>query len=261
MTNQTLPWEDGVDRTPTPDDVPLPTLLEDDLLDGPTVDAVLDELGENPLDLATTTARLRDTILDRVRNRGDVRRADRVRRLDGDDPASPTDVRREVVGGTLDADVLSALGGAFLTGATEARAIAAGVLDELPGRGGKPRASLKVADGHGFELTMKREQRRDLSVDVDQVVDVLVSSLVSSETDASAVAYADGIRAGIAAIREVLSTTPTFRSTALDSLATRLENAEEEDLARRLRKAYGRVEVGEPRVTVDRKPIAPEGEK
>lgn len=251
-------WEDQARRLAQHSE----KILDRSLVDRLFVDGFLDQYGEASAALAATTRDLRTDVLDVVRRRSVTRRQDRIRRLDGEAPSTPGDLRREVVGATNDASVLEAVAGVFAAGAVEAKAIAGELLDELPPYRGKPRASIKVGDGQGMELTVKREARRDLEVNVDEIVDVLVAWQVSGyETETStgtATTYAAGVRDGIAILRGVLSTTPTFRSSALDAVALSLENDGEDDLARRLRKAYGRVEKGEPRVVVDRKPLAGE---
>lgn len=237
-------------------------------------DVLLSDLGGDPGKLQTVASSMKETVLEVVRRRGDVRRKARIERLDGASPTSSTDVRKELAGAADDADVLTALAGAFTAGAVEAKGIAGELLDELPGRGGKPRQSMKAADGHGFEITLKREARKELDVTHDEVVDVLVSALLASAQEATtggqgplaahvmpAKVYADAARTAIAAYRDLLSTNPTYRSTALDSLATRLEDADDDTLAVRLRKAYRRVEKGEPTVKIDRKPIKVDDEE
>lgn len=236
------------------------TVPDDHLISPVTLDRLLDDLGTDPGALALTVGNVRDDVLAAVRTRADARRAERVKLLDGAEPAHATDVRVEVVGACDDADVLEGLAGAFATGVREARGIAGDLVHELPGRGGKPRASLKVGDGKGFELSLTRSQRRELSVDVDEVVDVIVATLIGRlmvDEEQRVEDYAAGIRDGISELRDVLSTSPTFRSSALDALVKRLEDRGEDPLARHLRKAYGRVDVGEASVKVDRKPLPP----
>lgn len=229
------------------------------------VDRFLDDLRDDATRSETVRA-MRDTVLDAVRRRSDTRHAARVKRLDGAAPESPTDVRLEVVGAADDADSLAALAAVFAAGAKEAKGIAGEILDELPGRGGKPRGSLRVGDGQGFELVLTRSGRRDLSVEVDEVVDVLVADLVAQaekipNLEKSVAIYSTGIRDGVKALRDLLSSTPSFRSTALDAFVKRLENRDDDDLAKRLRKAYGRVESGEPSIKLDRKPIEETGDE
>lgn len=225
------------------------------------VDELLDDLSD-PKRLTDTVGSMRETILDVVRRRADLRHADRVERLGDEGPTSSTDVRREAVGAANDHDALSALAGAFTAGATEAKLIAGELLDELPGRGGKARASLKVADGNGFDLSIVRSRATELAVDVEEVVDVLVAHLVADAAGTEALdlkthpskVYAAGIRSGIDALFDLLAS-PKFKSTALDSLATRLEDADDDSLAVRLRKSYAKREKGNPSVKVERKPI------
>ena len=123
---------------------------------------------------------------------------------------------------------------------------------------------MKVGDGQGFELTVKRARPSSLSVTHEEVDEVIVARLVEEAgkpgtlpLDALPVkSYAEGARDALAALRGVLASSPSYRSTALDALVTDLENAEEADLASRLRKAYGKVARGEPTVTLERKPLA-----
>jgi hypothetical protein len=204
-----------------------------------------------------------------VHKRAAERRAARVERLDGEEPESESDVRREAVGLANDADVLLALAGAFTAGAKEAQACTGDLLDELPGRGGKPRQSLKVGDGDGFTLNVTRTQAKEVSTDDAEVVEVLVAWLLSvAEADTRAdrtngplalgrmpvLTYAEGVRAGIEGIL-ALRASGSFKVTALDALVTTLENLDDDTLARRLRKAYGRRDKGEPTIKVERKPV------
>lgn len=230
-------------------------IRSDAVIDLNAAGALLDRL-RDPSTLVTTVAGIRDTLLSVVRERADKRKRARDY-LDGNPPTT-TDLRKEAVGAADDAAALEALAGAFTVAAREAKGIAGDLLDELPGRGGRPRASFKVADGQGFELFVRREARRELSVDVDALVDVLAANVAATAVvrNFDPQPFVAGVREGIAAFRDVLASSPTFRSTALDSLATRLEDAGEDDLAKRLRAAYARVEVGEPSVKLERKPLS-----
>lgn len=241
-----------------------------EILDRAGAHGLLDQLAADPIALTTTSARLRETIVDTVRLRLDTRRDARVDKLKGDDPTA-ADLRREIAGAADDLAVLEALGGAFLAGAAEAKGAAGDLLDELPKRGTRqtPPASVKAADGHGCEITVTRSARRELDVDDATVDDVLVADLVAGyEVDEKADpegrydpgAFAAGAREGIAALRKLLSASPGYRSTALDSLATKLGNAGEDDLAKRLGKAYRRIEKGTPSVKIERKPIVTDDE-
>jgi len=249
-----------------------------ELLEGPAillrdrvdlqVDGLLDDLADSAR-RAITIGKIEDGIRHAVRTRADARRKARTDRLAGDQPSSEGDVRREAIGAADDSEILAAFAGAFTAGANEAKQIAGELLDELPGRGGKPRASLKVADGEGFQLAVTRTKRTETSIKLEEVVDVVVAreaAFAAAATGADpetgptalkihpAKVYATGLRAGIDAILELL-TSPSFKVTALDALVKSLEDADDDDLARRLRKAYGRVEKGEPTIKLERKPL------
>lgn len=245
------------DRTPVARGFSIdPTTILDSLADAETRFVVLE--------------RATSEIKAAVHKRADDRRQARIERLEGEEPTSESDVRLEAVGLANDADVLAALGGAFTAGAKEARDVAGDLLDEIPGRGGKPRASLKVGDGDGFALVVTRAAaRKELSVDGEEVDDVMVAYLLevaAARTRAGdgplelgilpAKTYAAGVRDGIEQLRAVLAA-PKFKVTALDALVTALENLEDDTLAKRLRKAYAQVEVGEQTTKLERKPVKP----
>jgi hypothetical protein len=219
---------------------------------------------------------VKDTVVDAVRRRHDARRTLRIEKLEGEAPTSSTDVRRELIGAANDADALSALAAAFAAGATEAKGIGGDLLDELPGRGGKPRASIKAADGHGCEVVLTRSKPTKLSVDLDELIEVLVAHGVAAAQDATAndrengplalkthpaKVYAAAYRRALEDFRTLLSASPAFKSTALDELVTILENGNDDDLAKRARKSYGRKESGSPAVKIDRKPIESKDEE
>lgn len=275
FTDDGIPETGGVEPDPDPDDDLRDRLrggfrggkvppahdrieLSTAALDLRAVDQLLDDLAE-PVNLTRQTASMRDTILDVVRTRATKRRGARpeVEKL------STTDVRREAVGAADDADVLGALAGVFKAGSDEAKQIAGEILDDLPGRAGKPPRSMRVADGRGFELAIAVSKRSELSVKHDEVDDVLAAKLVAEVAGTDVVAlgqmpvkpYAAGVRDGIAALRGVLASSPAYRSTALDSLVKQLQNLDDDDLAKRLTKAYGKVEKGEPSVKLERKPL------
>lgn len=240
-------------------------------------DTLLDALADSTA-RSVTCGQATDAVRHAVRVRADARRTARITRLGDDGVKHSADLRLEAVGAANDADVLDALAGVFTAGAKEAKGVAADLLSELPERGGKPRRSVKVADGEGFELSIVVTGRSELSVKHDEVDDVLAAWLLSSaqaelaECKAGGVesaaklalskhpaqVYAAAVRDTLTEIRSILASSPTYRSTALDSLVKRLGDAEEDDLASRLRNAYGKVEKGEPSVKLDRKPLAPE---
>ena len=206
-----------------------------------------------------------DAVLDTVRKRADARRTARRERLGDVEVQRSTDLRREIVGASDDFDVLTALASVFTTGAAEAKGIAGDCLDELPKRAGKARASLKVGDGHGYELSIVRSKATTTKVDDAEVDEVIVASLIAEHppgtlplSEHPIKSYAQGAREALAALRAVLSASPGYKSTALDAFVKRLENDAEEDLATRLSKAYGRVERGEATVKIDRKPLPAE---
>lgn len=251
------PWDTPTDTTTTEPpveagpstDVAVPSFTLDP-------SAVLDELGADPALLHSTAADLKATILDAVRTRIEARRDAAPEKI-----TDTADVRGMFVGALADCDVLDALAGAFRAGAVEAKLAAGEVLDELPPRGGKPRRSVSAADGHGFKVTVTRAPDVKLAVVDDEVDDVLASWLLNGREDAGeAAAYATGARDALAALRGLLSSSPAYRSTALDALATRLENDGCDPLAKRLRAAYSRQPTGRAdKLTITRTSIDPEG--
>lgn len=233
------------------------------------VAAMLDALADDT-QRRTLVGRGRDATVHAVRTRAGARAEHRPEKI-----VDATDLRAEIVGAADDAETLAALASIFAEGAKEARQIGGELLDELPKRGGKARASAKVGDGHGYELTLKRARTSALSVDHDAVDDVLVAWLLKvaeveqrlaveeGKADDGPLAlktlpaklYASGLRDGIAMLRGILSSSPDYKSTELDRIRTTLEDRNEDDLAKRLRDAYAKVEKGEPRVTLERKPL------
>lgn len=277
-TDDLMPWETAPpeDVTPAPD--PVDDVVEASLVTvvdkaGLVVDAdtLLNDLGTDHTARSAFVADLSDAVTAAVRNRSDTRREARRERLQGDEPESATDLRRELVGAANDADTLKALAGVFASGAKEAELIAGDLLTELPKRTyrgqEKPVASVKVGDGEGFELKVARTQPTKAFCEVDDVVEILVAwglRVAESATRADAgegplalgkmpaVTYSAGFRDGIAMLRAIIPASPDVKSTALDSLVTALEAADEEDLAARLRKAYGRKDYGEATVKLSR---------
>lgn len=233
------------------------------------VDGVLDELTDLVV-RQTTTAGMKDAVRHTIRTRADERRKAREDRL-GDDPVkSATDVRKELVGAAHDAEVLDALAGVFTAGAKEAKGVVGDTLDELPHRGGKPRASAKVGEDDSFELKITRTGASKLSTKDEDLDDVLVGIVLAgaekihaSESDKDtpsdplamgrmpAVTFAAGVRSGISVLRSLLGATPGYKSTALDALVAQVEGWDEDELAKRLRASYGKVPTGEPSIKIE----------
>lgn len=196
-------------------------------------------------DAAVALATMRDLTVDAVRARAAQRAEGRPGKV-----KHTADLRPELVGLGADADALAGLAAVFTAGADEATALAGDLIGELPGN----RRSARVEDGHGFDLTVKLDQRRETKVDVDAVVDVIVADRLAAADRLDPQAYANGVRDGVAALRDLLTSSPTWRTSALDVFVTRLQDGGQADLATRLSTAYGRVEVGEPRPKLTRTP-------
>lgn len=275
MTDETMPWDDDVVEAEIVEaDAPTPPRQ---LTPAITLDAaaMLDDLGGLD-DRAAIAGNLTRALVDAVRTRSDARREARLARLQGERVESPSDLRRELVGAANDADTCRALAGVFTTAAKEADQIAGDLLTELPPRTvkgvEKPPASTKVGDGDGFELKVSRTVPTESFADLDQIVEILVAwgvHVAASATRADdqngplalsqmpAKTYAAGMRDGIASLRAVLAASPSVKSTALDALVTAIEAADEDALAKRLRKTYGRREraSGEATVKIERTPV------
>lgn len=193
-----------------------------------------------------------DTAQAAIRDRADVRRG----KWRPEKVKDPADLRREIVGATDDADLLYDMGRVFTSAGDVAKGIVGDLILELPQRNGKPRRSATVADGQGNDLKVTTSARTEVKVDHEAVDDVLVGWLLAttSTTNGEGKAYAGGVRDGIALLRDVLASNPTYRSTALDALVKTLGGANEDELAKRLAGAYGRVEKGEPGVKYERTP-------
>lgn len=218
------------------------------------IDGLLDRYGPNPTGLLETARQTRDRVIDSLTRRAKARRDKRPQIV-----KSATDLRREASGLADDADVLAALGGALVAGAEEARLSLGELMLDLPD--GNRRRTMRVGDGHGTELVVKREPRTELSAQTTEIVDVLVAQYAGQVSAGAATdnVTAEVARERLAAYREgmhallaLLSSRLSWKSTALDALVVELEQAEEDDLARRLRKAYARVEKGDPRVSYNR---------
>lgn len=185
---------------------------------------------------------------------------DRVRRLIDEHPipdtvTSSTDVRDRATRLADAADLLAGLSGAFGAAAKEATSAAGELVLDVPTRDGKPRRTLRFGDGYGSDLLVSLTPTTETFADLDVIVDVLVADRSPGySADPKVVEpYAAGMRAGIRALREILSASPSVRTTALDGLVLDLEDGGETALAGRLRAAYGRREKGEPRAKVERK--------
>lgn len=231
----------------------LPVSLD---FDATQITSILDELSADPTRRNLTEASLRDQAIAVVNTRAMARTAEREQRLAGGDPATPSDIRREMVGAADDADVLRAFGRAFSDAAKQGDVIAGELVPLLPPhRGTAPRRSVVVGDGHGFDLKVSNTPKTQAFANLDVIVDVLAASLADEATggwtEDQLICRARGVRMGMAALLGVISS-PTVKTTALDSLVKRLDESGEEDLAKRLGAAYGRKEVGDPTIKVER---------
>lgn len=204
------------------------------------------------------SARIADSLVDYVRSIATRARGDRAEVV-----AHKSELREEATTLADAAELCRAIAHAFTKAADEAVVLAGDLVASLPLRGETAPKSFRVGDGHGLDLVVKVEQGSELKVDVDEVVEVIVANLVDDGDDLPGpvlAAYARGLRGGIAAFRELLSSSPTFRSTALDGLVSRLEDAREDDLAKRLAKAYRKAPKGEAKPKIERvAPAAPKG--
>lgn len=242
------------------DGAPLPAAFQPD-----TFDQLLEV--RDPDTIRQGVGVVRASLLARVR--------DMVTSANVDLPAevkTPTDVRSAVTRLADAADLLTGLGSAFTAAGKEATTAAGEYVAMVPPSRGPVRASLRVGDGHGRDLVITVPKTSELKVSIDEVVDVIAAQLVGAAVkgagdgmrlgETRVTVYAEGVRAGIAAFRDLLTTTPPFRSTSLDLLVHELEGAGEDDLARRLQAAYGKVEKGEGRAKIDRlAPTKPKGAK
>lgn len=218
-------------------------------------------LFRDPDEVQRMTRSLSGALVEQVRSVYAQARAPRVAKYGEKEP--PTDVHvAEELRTMADArDTLTAIAKAIGTGAEEARAIAREILAEVAPDERKAK-TVRLADGHGWDLKVTRSQPTEAVVNLDDVQDVLAGSLLArysrdmDDTLAGQRAYAHGIRAGMDALLGVLSK-PGVRTTALDALVRTLEGEGEEDLALRLRHAYGRKAKGEP--VVDLKREEPKG--
>lgn len=198
-------------------------------------------------EIATGGKALRDELVATVRQIVD----EQIRTLPAEPPTSSTELRPQATRLADLADLLETVAGAFSAAAKEAK----GATGELVTVLGHP---IRVGDGYGSDLRVTLEQRRELSVDHAVVDDVLVAAALPP-ADVPGVSYLHGYRAGIVALRALLSSSPTYRSTALDALVGDLEDRGLDDLALRLGKAYGKIDKGEPTVKIER--LEPKGKR
>ncbi len=157
------------------------------------------------------------------------------------------------------ADALDALADAIRAGAQEARAIAGDVIADVKlAEQGDTRigtVSLKVGAPDGSVISAKRTQPSKLQVNDDAIVDVLAAACVARRLAFGTMphvveTHVRGLREGLAQLQTLASL--SWRTSALDHLATQLEQADEHDLAIRLRHAYGRKPHGDPKVELKR---------
>ena len=261
MTDR-YPWEtlppDPHEPDGPPEYEPEPTPGEVELAS--TAVAVLDYT--NPDDVRRAARALRDRVVEAIRERHAELMAGRA--ADGGQRATVGDLSREIRHAADAVDAVKALADALLAGKVEAEGILRELVEELG------RRSARLDDGHGSELAVTLEQRRELSVDVDKVVAVLRGALAyawDGNPDPAVEqeitrrdAYLQGVDDGIKALRDLLSSTPPFRTTALDALAKRLAGFDDgrRTLAAELERAYARVVKGEPAVKVARHEPEPE---
>lgn len=214
-------------------------------------------LFRDPDEVQRMTRSLSGALVEQVRQVWTEARTPRVAKTAGKAP-NEVEVAEELRVLADARDTLTAVAKALTTGADEARAIAGEVLAEVAPDERKAK-TVRLADGHGWDLKVSRTQPTEVSVNLDEVQDVLASWLLgqfakaSPGMDPAHLHYAKGVRAGMAGLLGVL-TKPSVRTTALDALVRTMEGAGEEPLALRLRHAYGRKSKGEPRIEVKREP-------
>lgn len=199
----------------------------------------------DPRQIAPGASALRDELVAQVRGIVDEALATVPENV-----GSSTDLRPAATRLADLAELLEAVGGAFSTAAREAK-VATGELVTVLGH------KIRVGDGYGSDLAVSLTARRELSVDDATLDDVLAAAAALPDgTDPRS--YVAGYRTALADLRAVLATSPGYRSTALDALATSLEDRNLDELAKRLRAAYARVDKGEPTVKIERlEPKAP----
>jgi hypothetical protein len=200
------------------------------------------------------TRALSGALVEQVRQVYVAARTPRVAKHGPDRQPSEIEVAEELRTMADARDTLTAIAKAVTTGADEARAITAEVLAEVAPDERKAK-TVRLADGHGWDLKVTRSQPTKVEVRLEEVQDVLVAWSVSryDTRGNEAATYAEGVRAGMAVLLSVLAS-PSVKTTALDALVREVEGAGEEALALRLRHAYGRKSTGEPRVEIKREP-------
>lgn len=236
----------------------LPVLLD---FEGIHLAGVLDELSADPTRRTLTEAAIRDKAILAVNTRAAARTAAREQNATGGVVTSELDIRDEALGASGDADVLRAFGRAFNEAAKQGDVLTAELVGLLPPRPSGPRRSFTVADGHGFDLKATSSPNTKPFAELPEIIDVIVATLIARDTKADGGEsiknpdgirrYGEGLRDGIASILEVLAA-PSVKTTALDALGKRLQAMGEIELARRLAVSYGRKEVGEPTVKIER---------
>lgn len=170
-----------------------------------------------------------------------------LRRDGGASRPTSTDVAAELRFLADAENVLGGLADSLKAGADEARSIAGDVILDVDPDRELGTATVKVGVPGGT-LKATRSQSTKVEARGDEIVDVVVSMLVGnleqhSPPPGEVKAHAAGAREGIAAVLALCSA-PSWKTTALDDLARRLEAAGEDALAIRLSHAYGRVASG-----------------
>lgn len=232
-------------------------------VDGIHLASLLDELSADPVKRDHMKVAIRDKAIHAVSTRAAARTAEREQKLAGEPVTSELDIRSEMIGAADDADVLAALAHAFSEASKHAEYIAAELVPLLPSRGDRPRRSVTVTDGHGFDLKASNTPKTKAFQDMPKIVDVVVASLLARRQktvgDEMTIGpedlrrYGEGVRAGVNSILEVIGS-PTVKTTALDAVGKELQAMGELGLAKTLAAAYGRKEHGEPTVKIERTP-------
>ncbi len=156
------------------------------------------------------------------------------------------------------ADALDALADAIRAGAQEARAIAGDVIADVKlAEQGDTRigtVSLKIGAPDGSVISARRTQPSKLEINAETVTDVLIPALLERDDvpPGHQAPFAFGARRMAEQLQLLASL--SWRTSALDHLATQLEQADQYDLSIRLRHAYGRKPHGDPKVELKREP-------
>jgi hypothetical protein len=257
------PWDDETPPDPTvkpgdpdyaeaeivDDDTPAPTPAGIALYDGARL--TLDH--RDPAQVLAAVRFVRRGVVEWVRARAAKLEADRVA-LVGDRRPNAAEVSDELRELADAHEALEALSRALLAGRDEAASILLDLVEETG------RRSARTGDGHGMDLVVKIDQRRELEADTDAIVAVVRAALALA-FDAETVdgskglrdAYLAGIDDAIGKLRELLSTSPTWRTTCLDAFAVELSGrgGPWATLAGQLQRAYRRVDVGDPRAKIE----------